>query len=424
MTVLRVTSSGTTSAGDCLTPLLKSLDGHRSHLAQIGVESMLEVFDDFSKRLLRDQRTRSLEGIMFLSAWLGRRNLEKLLELNLNGDLRYLDGFVPQGRDYLAAKPHGLVAMWMAGNVPTLPMFSLVPALLTKNTCLLKLADSDTAGMERLLGVLAEAEADGLRGSELLEAAAVVWFDFRQRELGEAMSAAADAKVVWGGAEAIEAIGALPRREHCVEITFGPKYSIGLIGRKRLEGEADALDAAIGAFVRDIAIFDQRACSSPQTIFVQRNAQHSLAAIGKMFARHFDRLARKPGLDAYTTMRILNVRAEWALDESRDVIASTGEADWTVCMDRDASLKEAVQSRTLFLTEIDTWQEVIGLLSPKVQTVGIALGDPQQTLAFADAAANAGVARCVRPGLMNVYESPWDGKLLINQLVRWITLKP
>ena len=237
------------------------------------------------------------------------------------------------------------------------------------------------------------------------------------------MSLAADVKLVWGGAEAIRAISQLPRREHCAEIVFGPKYSIGVIGGKLLDDE-DGLKAAVDGFVRDTAIFDQRACSAPQTIFIERHPRRSLAEVGELFARRFSRLPPKPDLDPYTTGRILQVRAEWALDESKDVIASEGGADWTVCMDREASLKEAVQSRTIFLTEIDSWRQIIPLLSPKVQTVGLALGDNDAALTFADVATEAGVARCVRPGIMNNYESPWDGKLLVGELVRWVTLKP
>ena len=159
------------------------------------------------------------------------------------------------------------------------------------------------------------------------------------------MSLAADAVMAWGGAEAIAAISRLPRREHCVEILFGPKYSIGLIGRRQMEDDA-GLETAVAAFVRDIAIFDQRACSAPQTIFVERSPRRPLGDLGEMFARHLAKLPPKPDLDAFTTMQIMNVRAEWALDESRDVIASADGANWTVCTDRELSLKEAVQSRT------------------------------------------------------------------------------
>ncbi len=424
MSVLRILPGRVEAAHDSLCPIIEALNSRRAYLSQVPVSRLLALFDDFARRLVRDGRTQTLDGIAFLSAWLGQRNLRKILELNLNGNPACLDGFVPYGRDFLAAKPQGLVAMWLAGNVTTLPMFSLVPALLAKNVCLAKLALADPAGMDRLLAVLAESRADGISGEELLRAVAVVWFDYQRRDLNEQMSLAADAKIVWGGPIAVKAVASLPRQEHCVEIVFGPKYSIGLVDRKRMESADDVLDGAVAAFVRDIAVFDQRACSAPQTIFVEHSQRRSLRELGELFARHFARLPAKPGLDAYTTMRILNARAEWSLDESRDVIASGDGANWTVCMDRELSLKEAVQSRTIFLTEVESWREIIPLLTPKVQTVGIAFAEEADALAFSDAAASAGVARCVRPGLMNNYESPWDGKLLVNQLVRWISVKP
>ena len=423
MDVYRISPEGVQPAGDSLEPIIDSLARKRAWLAKIPVESMVGLFADFAARIIRDPRTKSLEGCMFLSAWLGANNLRQLLQLNLNGNPAYLDGFQPLGRNFLAAKPQGLAAIWMAGNVATLPLFSLAPALLAKNVCLMKLANPDPAGMDKLLAVFAESNAGELRGADLLEAAAVVWFDYRNRKLNEEMSLAADVKIAWGGAEAIRAIGSLPRREHCGEIFFGPKYSIGAIDRRRLEDDPAKLEDAVAAFVRDIAIFDQRACSAPQTIFLERNAKRSLREVGEIFARHLAKLPPKPELDPYTTMRIVNVRARWAMDENRDVLASPDGANWTVCLDRELSLKEAVQSRTIFLTEIESWRTIIPLLSPKVQTVGLAFGNSEDALEFAEAAAGAGVARCVRPGIMNNHESPWDGKLIVNQLVRWVMLK-
>ena len=422
MIVQRITPDGIIPAGDDLTPIIDSLQRCRERIADVPINRLLDLFDDFARRLLRDPRTAGLEGAMFLGAWLRRANLQQMLELNLGGNTAALDGFVPQGRNHIAAKPHGLVSMWMAGNVATLPMFSLVPALLAKNVCLAKLALPEANGMDRLLAVLAESEAEGITGRELLDAMAVVWFDFRDKKLNDQMSLAADAKLIWGGAEAVRAISLLPRREHCIEIVFGPKYSIGLIGKETLE--SDKLDAVVDGFVRDVAIFDQRACSAPQTIFIERNSRRSHEAVGRLFAERLSRLPQKPELDAYTTGRILQVRAEWAIDESKDVIASPDGANWTVLLDREPTLKEAVQSRTIFLSEVDSWREVIPLLSPKVQTVGLAFGGIDDSLAFAEAATRAGVARCVRPGIMNNYESPWDGKLLVGELVRWVTLKP
>lgn len=407
---------------DTITPLAEALDKRRPALARVPIAALLELFDDFSRRLLQHPDTRTLDGVAFLSNWLRKSNLEGMLRLNLRGSKEFLDGFLPLGSLKLAAKPRGLVSMWMAGNVPTLPLFSMVSALLAKNVCIVKLALENDEGMISLLTVLSQSEAAELKGSELLQFVTVVWYDYQHQDLNEEMSWAADTKIMWGGAAALRAISALPRKEHCTEIAFGPKYSIGLLDRKRLE-RSGGLDAVIAAFVRDIAAFDQRACSAPQTIFIEKNSRLSLRQVAELFAQHFRRLPPKPSLDFYTTVRILNVRAEWALDDQRDVIASGPEANWTICMDSAVSMKEAVQSRTVFLSEIDSWERILPLITPKIQTVGMVFGDATDAEAFANQVTQRGVARCVPPGLMNGFESPWDGKLLISELVRWVSLK-
>jgi hypothetical protein len=414
-----------TMRSDNLRLLITELVTRREALAKIPVSDLLELFDDFARRLLEHPETRQLDGVAFLSSWLRRSNLESMLKLNLGGSTAFLDGFQPTATSLkLAAKPRGLVSMWMAGNVPTLPLFSIVPALLAKNVCLAKLAAVDNeSAMPALLRVLAESSAARINGRELLSFVAVVHFHHEHRDLNDAMSLAADAKIMWGGAAALEAISALPRQEHCTEIAFGPKYSIGMIDRKRVEQTGDGLDRAIAAFVRDIAAFDQRACSAPQTIFVERNSRLSLRQVGEIFAAQFRRLPQKQGLDFFTTTRIVGTRAAWALDAERDVIASGPEANWTVCMDRDLSLKEAIQSRTVFVTEVGSWREILPLLSAKVQSIGIAFAEQNDAEEFAGAATERGVARCIRPGLMNGFESPWDGKLLVSEVVRWVSLK-
>jgi hypothetical protein len=407
---------------DSLGPLVEALNQRRDALARVPVAVLLDLFDDFSRRLLQHADTRTLDGVAFLSSWLRRSNLEGVLRLNLGGTPAYLDGFVQTRSMKMAAKPRGLVSMWMAGNVPTLPLFSMVAALLAKNVCLVKLALENDEGMIPLLAVLSESEAPGLAGAELLQAAAVIWFDYLHQDLNEEMSWAADTKIMWGGAPALKAISALARREHATEIAFGPKYSIGVLDRRRLN-RGEGLEGVVAAFVRDIAAFDQRACSAPQTIFVEKNSRLSLGEVGELFAKQFRRLPPKATLDFYTTVRILNVRAEWALDEQRDVIASGADANWTICLDHEASMKEAVQSRTIFLSEIESWREILPLITPKIQSIGIAFGEPAEAEEFAGEATFRGAARCVRPGLMNGFESPWDGKLLVSELVRWVSLK-
>ncbi|MBZ0253737.1 MAG: hypothetical protein K8I02_10400, partial [Candidatus Methylomirabilis sp.] len=147
---IRFHADGAREPLESLAGVLAALAARRAEMAARPVGDILDLLADFSGRLLRDPATKGLEGAMFLSAWLRRPNLEKMLALNLGDRVEALDGFVAQGRDYLAARPRGLVVMWMAGNVPTLPAFSFVPALLAKNVALVKLADPEPAGMDAI----------------------------------------------------------------------------------------------------------------------------------------------------------------------------------------------------------------------------------------------------------------------------------
>jgi hypothetical protein len=201
-------------------------------------------------------------------------------------------------------------------------------------------------------------------------------------------------------------------------LVFGPKYSIGVIDRTTQETR---LAEVARAFVRDILIFDQRACSSPQTIFVEPSALDPEHLI-EVFAEQFRRATRKAEIDTYTATRIYTTRAMWGLHRDKTFCGSRG-ADWTVCYDSEVELKEAVQSRTVFLTGVSDLMDVIPLLTPKIQSIGLAVADRDRAIRFADAATRRGVSRCVKPGLMNVYDLPWDGKLALSELVRWVTLQ-
>ena len=122
---------------DDLATIIADLRGAQARLTSASNHELLDLLADFGARLLRDPATMGLDGVMFLSAWLKRSNLESMLDLNLGGRADALEGFVSLGdgerATRLAAQPHGLVSMWMAGNVPTLAAFSFIPALLARN---------------------------------------------------------------------------------------------------------------------------------------------------------------------------------------------------------------------------------------------------------------------------------------------------
>lgn len=399
-----------------------ALRQHSERLRRIPVSSILDLLDDYSRQLADSPDAASLEGLAFLTFWLRRRNLEPLVESALHGGMASLEGFVDHAGGRIKAQPKGLVCHWVAGNIPTLAVFSWVVGLLCKNVALLRVSEATVAATDTLVAALARARGRGFSGEQALAAVRFVHFDSADHERHAAMSLAADCKLVWGSGPTVDFVGGLPRQHHCNEVVFGPKYSVGVICRETQE-EPARFARTVDAFVRDLMAFDQQACSSPQTIFVERSRLGAQVA-RDLIAERLDRATRSAQVrvDGYTATRIHQARALWSFTPGRTFRAPAG-AQWTVCLDADVELKEAVQSRTVFLVDVEDLSQVAACMTPRVQTLGLAVVDDERALELADRCTARGVSRCVRPGLMNVYDLPWDGRMALSEMVNWVSLK-
>jgi len=396
-------------------------------LRQMPIGAIIEVLNEYSKKFLTDPKLRNIEGANYLSLWLKRKNLTDIINLNLQ-NVKYLDEFVEiKENQFLKAQPRGLVCHWIAGNVPTLALFSLIQSMLCKNSNIMKVPSQSIETITEMLrgleGVSAEYEDKKYYGKDLLKSVSVIYFSRTDLEANRQLSLVADAKVYWGGKQAIEAIKALPTQEHCEDIIFGPKYSFGVFDKEFIETED--LAKLLNSAIMDIIVFDQNACSSPQVLFFEKNSKFDIKQIAEVMAGEFEKISQKfpkAQIEAYTASRIINARGEYLLDETKDIIASRN-VDWTILINKNISLEEPVQSRTIFVKEVNDLFEIPPLITRKIQTIGIAIKDLDEIKRFCDEVTSKGAARCVRFGTMNNYSSPWDGMLVLNRLSRFVTIK-
>lgn len=86
------------------------------------------------------------------------------------------------------------------------------------------------------------------------------------------------------------------------------------------------------------------------------------------------------------------------------------------------NLKEPIYGRTIFLKEVENLLDLSNLITPRIQTIGIAFEDNNKIMNFANAVSLKGVDRLVRVGSMNLYDSPWDGMLFMSEIVKWTAL--
>jgi len=406
------------------------IDSTRSNiglLRSIPTDALLLLLDKAGAACMSDPILREADGVTYLVLWLKRKNLDGMIRDSFQHP-GVMDGFVEiRDRTFLHAAPRGLVCHWIAGNVPTLAVFSLVQSILCRNANILRIPSASVPLVLRFLSRLSETsvvhEGRTYSGKDVLAAVSVVYFDKGDAAANAELSLAADAKVIWGGKDAVKAIKAYPEQEHCEDVIFGPKYSFGVLDRGFLEG--DGLEGLLTSLVMDIVAFDQSACSSPQVLFIEKNSRLSVRQFAQMLAKGFREIsARYPKREMleYTVTKIINARSTYLLDERKDLVAPE-KPDWTILIDDELVLNEAVQSRTIFVKEVPDLADVAALITPKIQTVGIAIKDDDRAIALCRLFASCGVARCVRFGTMNHYEFPWDGSFVMGRLVRFVIVR-
>lgn len=370
------------------------------------------------------------QGLLFLTGWCESRSFRSMADRSLHGQRGFLDGFRAlngTNRRLMRAQPRGLVAHWLAGNVPLLGMLALAQSIVTRNANLLKAASSFSRVLPALLDGFRGLEvrcADGriLRGDDVLASIAVVYFNREDTAAAEQLSALADVRLAWGGREAIETILNLPKRYGTEDIIFGPKLSFMVIGREAIASPRLLRRTARQA-ATDSSVFDQYACASPHTIFVEKGGAVSprefAAALAAEMAKAAIRIPKGP-VDAGTAAKVESLRIRYEF--TGELWRSPG-TEWTVLYDEDAGagLAPPCYSRVITVRAIDDALAAAQFAHSGIQTVGTALTGARK-LDFASAASARGVERFPDLGRMTFFDSPWDGLFPMDRLVKWVTL--
>ncbi|HWK90388.1 MAG TPA: acyl-CoA reductase, partial [Longimicrobium sp.] len=321
-----------------------------AHLAHRPVGEIVTVIDRVAARLLdpadplRQAAERALPAVTSYSPamirlvldrmaadWRAPR-LRELLRAEF-GDPRVLDGFrpAPRGHGQVAAFGPRLAVHVFSGNVPGVAVTSLVRSLLVKSATLGKAA----VGEPLLSALFARGIAEADR--ELGECLAVTYWPGGDEAMERAALDAADAVVVYGGAEAVASIRArTPVTARF--IGYGPRLSFGVVARSALTPE-EARRAAAGAAL-DASTFDQQGCVSPHLFYVEQGGAVSPAEWARLLAGEMARVeAELPRgvLAPGESSAIRQLRAEAEFSEAggsgTELHASPEGTGWTVVFD-------------------------------------------------------------------------------------------
>jgi len=342
------------------------------------------------------------------------------------GDPGLLDGFRPRaaGGWTQACGPTLLAHVW-AGNVPGLPLWSLVSGLLVKAGNIGKVSSDEPLLASWFAHTLAAVEP------RLADALAVVWWPGGDTALEQVLCRNAEVLKIYGGDTAVAAWQAqLPAGKRL--LTHGYKLSAGLVSATALDTHQSQLAARHAA--SDIARWDQQGCYSPQLFYVERGGQVS----PREFARHL--AGELSALEHRFPRRTLSLEeahsvAHWRqtlelaqLRGSELELLGQADAPWSVAyLNTPQAPQPSALNRTACVIAVDRLDDALPLLSSQrsaLQTVGIA-ASPEELFRLAPLIARTGVTRICALGSMTAPAAGWhhDGRFSLLDLVRMVDIE-
>ncbi len=383
---------------------------------EIALPAMLDLFEQWGAAL-DDRELRDVPGVTFLRLWLRRGNLEPILLREL-GPNALSGGWREDGRAKLRAFPLGVVGHWPAANVEIQPILSLTCALLGGNGCIVRVPSGLIDVTRRVMEKLQEVDRTG----GLTERIFLAGFNHSRMDLHEAMARAVDGAMIWGGAEAVAQVRGLPFPHWARIMVFGPRLSAAAMDAESWGDRAERTSWC-RRIARDVWQFDQQACSSPQTLFLERaagcDAEEFVKDLKQAFQeenRQHPRLQIEPALSSAIAL----ARASWLLESVENRAVFPASPDWTVLLGTGTEMPNPTQGRTLTVLVVDDLLQVISKFDGTLQTLGLGVKDSVKEKMLAQAAGRNGVDRIVKLGRMHVFGSPWDGTELIRPMVRLV----
>jgi hypothetical protein len=304
-----------------------------------------------------------------------------------------------------------------AGNSPIVPILSLLGAVWTKSSCVLKLPAA--AVLPGILVALLAATAAPLH--PITRRLSMVYWQGGDERIERLLFApsAFDRIVVWGALDSIESVRA--RAGLTKVVCFNPRYSVSLIGRDALAKGDGHLDEVAARALCDSMVENQKACIASLVHYVEgdvEDAERYAAALERSLAR-WDALLPHPILNRQRGM--LKRIQRGAILESRVRFHEVDGAylSGVVVAPHEFAIKDHPMCRLVVVRPVASLDTCLRFLHPGIATVSIFPDD--QRVALRDRVAARGVSNVVSLGHAGAVAigSPHDGMLVLSELVDW-----
>jgi hypothetical protein len=371
----------------------------------------IEFAAALSRALTTSPAARLHPELMALGFWLRPAHLKKLIDdqLSASGDAVQM--------------PRGLCLHIAPGNVDTIFVYSWMLSLLCGNRSIVRISSRESEQTRELLATLADLFKDPA-WSRIASHVLFVRYG-HDEQITQALSAACDMRIIWGGDNAVQSIRAIPLPPHATELCFPDKFSLTVLraaGLRTLDGQA--LNTLAKNLCNDAYTFGQMACSSPRLLLWLGSEADTQAARALLW----------PAVEARVPQMAHGLGAADAINKAvfADLLAMDADVKIEaghplvrrVWLDTPAVHAELHCGGGLFHeSRIADLDGLLPLLSRRVQTVSAWGFTRQELVSWARQAGPRGVDRIVPVGQALDFAPVWDGVNLWRAFLREIDIR-
>jgi hypothetical protein len=371
-----------------------------------------DFLDQLSRKILRDTKMVSRPEMVALGFWLRKAQINRIEN----------EQSTRQSGESNTFSPLGIVFHVCPANVDTMFMYSMVISLLVGNKNILRISSRlEDPVVLRLFDLL----------NELMEYEEFCVFkDYinvikygHDDEISSFLSRSSNARLIWGGDNTIRTFQGFEKGARTKDIVFADRVSMTIFGSYALLSLDDKeWDNFANLFFNDSYTFDQKGCSSPQTIFFlgDRDSNKDAAHLLQQKMRPY--LEMKYEND---TASIASLKLNRMVDDS---IAGVLESQKGSNLLKIIQLEEGVDYSQLhgcgggyfYSSYISNIEELKNLSVPKVQTITHYGLNDSQFNDLLQLAYGEGIDRIVKLGNALKFDYIWDGYNLIQELSRTV----
>ena len=369
---------------------------------------LCEFLNDLSAELRSCDESSAYPDVMSFAFWCRKANIAKLKTDFTNGEARL--GL-------------GVVFHITPSNVPVNFAFSFVFGLLSGNANIVRVPSNPfpqigiiCATINRLFA------ADKYRDIKAMTA----FIRYEQNdEITGMYSANCNARIIWGGDEAIRNIRKLAVPERCVDLAFSDRYSLCVIDAPSVikldEAELIMLSER---FYNDTYLMDQNACSSPHLIVWLGDKKE--VAKERFWTAVYNTVEEKYQLAAVTAVDKYTLLCQNAL-ELNNIKSFTkhGNYVYRICIDKVFDNIDSFRGKFGYFYEYNTddINNIAHVINTKYQTLTYFGIDKSELLGFVVKNRLSGIDRIVPVGKALDMDVIWDGYDIVRSLSRIIDVK-